>query len=197
MGTKSGALAKQFVAKAQEAVAVLERLSEADWKQVTAAERWTVGVTAHHLASAFEPVAGIVTAIVSGQSGGHLTRAMLDEMNARHAQEHANCTKAETIALFRRGAATAAWLRLTPATEASHAVVGLYGGTAAGCAAIERVVGSGLVPAALEYLAGGTLAISSHRDRPAAFTEGRTPPRRASTGLDHGNHDKERYPNRQ
>jgi hypothetical protein len=108
MGTKSEALAKQFVAKAQEAVAVLERLSDADWKQLTAAERWTVGVTAHHLASAFEPVAGPVTAIVSGQSRGHFTRAMLDEMNARHAQEHANCTKAETIALFRRGAAAAA-----------------------------------------------------------------------------------------
>jgi hypothetical protein len=108
MRARSEALAKQFVAKAQEAVAVLERLSDADWKQVTAAEHWTVGVTAHHLASAFEPVAGIVTAIVSGQSWGHFTRAMLDEMNARHAQEHANCTKAETIALFRRGAAAAA-----------------------------------------------------------------------------------------
>jgi Mycothiol maleylpyruvate isomerase N-terminal domain len=108
MRARSEALAKQFVVKAQEAVAVLERLSDADWKQVTAAERWTVGVTAHHLASAFEPVAGLVTAIVSGQSRGHFTRAMLDEMNARHAQEHANCTKAETIALFRRGAATAA-----------------------------------------------------------------------------------------
>jgi hypothetical protein len=29
-------------------------------------------------------------------------------MNARHAQEHANCTKAETIALLKRGAVTAA-----------------------------------------------------------------------------------------
>jgi Mycothiol maleylpyruvate isomerase N-terminal domain len=108
MRARSEALAKQFVAKAQEAVAVLERLSDADWKQVTAVERWTVGVTAHHLASAFEPVAGMVTAIASGQSRGHFTRAMLDELNGRHAQEHAHCTKAETIALFRRGAATAA-----------------------------------------------------------------------------------------
>jgi hypothetical protein len=108
MGARSEALAKQFEAKAQEAVTAIERLSDVDWKQVTAAEHWTVGVTAHHLASALEPVAGLVTAIVSGQSRGHFTRAMLDEMNARHAQEHANCTRAETIALFRRGAATAA-----------------------------------------------------------------------------------------
>jgi Mycothiol maleylpyruvate isomerase N-terminal domain len=108
MGAKSEALAKQFEAKVQEAVAVIEKLSDVEWKKVTEAEHWTVGVTAHHLASAFEPVAGIVTTIVTGQSRGNFTRAMLDEMNARHAQEHANCTKAETIALLKRGAVTAA-----------------------------------------------------------------------------------------
>jgi uncharacterized protein YndB with AHSA1/START domain len=57
---------------------------------------------------AFEPVAGIVTAIASGQSRGNFTQPMLDEMNARHAMEHANCTRAETIALLKRGAAKAA-----------------------------------------------------------------------------------------
>jgi hypothetical protein len=108
MGARSEALAKQFVVKAQESVAVLEKLSDADWKRVTAAEHWTVGVTVHHLASALEPVAGMITAIVFGQVRGHFTRAGLDEMNARHAQEHANCSKAETITLFRKGAAAAA-----------------------------------------------------------------------------------------
>lgn len=108
MAKRSETLAKQFETKAQEAEAVLEKLSDADWKKVTAAEKWTVGVTAHHLASALEPVAGIVTAIVSGRSLGNFTGAMLDEMNARHAKEHANCTKVETIALLKKGAATAA-----------------------------------------------------------------------------------------
>jgi hypothetical protein len=108
MGTKSEALAEQFEGKVQEAVAVIEKLSDADWKKVTEAEKWTVGVTAHHLASALEPVAGIVSTIVSGQSRGTFTRAMLDELNARHAQEHAKCTKVETIALLKRGTAAAA-----------------------------------------------------------------------------------------
>jgi hypothetical protein len=108
MGAKSEALAKQFEAKAREAAATLEKLSDADWKKVTEAEKWTVGVTAHHLAGAFEPVAGIVTAIVSGQAPGNFTMAMLDEMNATHAKEHANCTKAETAALLKQGAAAAA-----------------------------------------------------------------------------------------
>src|SRR5438105_5096819 len=56
------------------------------------------------------------------------------------------------------GVVTAAWLRLIPAPEAAHPVVGFYAGTRAGCDALERVVGSGLQPAALEYLDAGALA---------------------------------------
>jgi glycolate oxidase subunit GlcD len=56
------------------------------------------------------------------------------------------------------GIVTAAWLRLLPAPEASYPVAAFYEGTAAGCRAIERVLGSGLVVAALEYLDSGTLA---------------------------------------
>jgi hypothetical protein len=108
MGAKSEALAKQFEGKAQEAAAAIKKLSDADWRKVTEAEKWTVGVTAHHLAGAFEPVAGIITAIVSGQLPGNFSRAMLDQMNAAHAKEHANCTKTETIALLEKGAPVAA-----------------------------------------------------------------------------------------
>jgi len=108
MGAKGEALAKQFEAKVQEATAVLGKLSDADWKKTTAAEKWTVGVTAHHIAGAYEPVAHIIKTIVTGQVLPHFTPEMLDEMNAKHAQEHAGCTKAETTALHQKGAATAA-----------------------------------------------------------------------------------------
>ena len=108
MGAKSEALAKQFEAKAQEATAVLEKLSDADWKKVTAAEKWSVGVTAHHVAGAHEPIAGIVKTIASGQAMPHFTMQMLDESNAKHAQEFASVSKADTIALHTKGAAAAA-----------------------------------------------------------------------------------------
>jgi len=108
MGARSEALARQFETKAQEAAATIERLSDADWKKTTAAEKWTVGVTAHHLASALEPVAGMVTAIASGQPLGNFTTSMLDEMNARHARDQADCTRPETVALHRKGVAAAA-----------------------------------------------------------------------------------------
>src|SRR5947208_9429696 len=55
------------------------------------------------------------------------------------------------------GVITAAWLRLTPAPEAAWPVVGFFEGLRAGCGAIERVVGSGLPAAALEYLDGETM----------------------------------------
>ena len=108
MGAKAEALAKQFEAKAQEATTVLEKLSEADWKKVTGGEKWTIGVTAHHFASSHEAIADIIKTVASGQSIPNFTMDMLHEMNAKHAKESSNVTKAETIAAHKKGAATAA-----------------------------------------------------------------------------------------
>jgi len=107
MGAKSEELARQLEAKVRDARATLERLGDADWRTVTEAETWPVGVTAHHFAGAMEPIAHMVEAVVAGQPG-HLSRAMIDAMNAAHAQDAAHCTRAETIALLDRGAAAAA-----------------------------------------------------------------------------------------
>jgi hypothetical protein len=105
MGAKGETFARQFEAKVEEATAVLEKLSDVDWKKTTAAEKWTVGVTAHHIASSYEPATHIIKTIAAGQALPHFTREILDEMNAQHAREFAGCTKAETIALHRKAAA--------------------------------------------------------------------------------------------
>ena len=55
------------------------------------------------------------------------------------------------------GVITSVWLQLTPAPEAAWPVVGFFDGVAAGCAAIERIVGTGLPVAAIEYLDGETM----------------------------------------
>jgi hypothetical protein len=108
MGAKGEAFAKEFEAKVDDALALLNRLSEADWKKTTAGESWTVGVTAHHLAGSYEPITGIIRAIAGGQTMPHFTPQMLDERNAQHAKEFAGCTKAETVAMIKKGAAGAA-----------------------------------------------------------------------------------------
>ena len=108
MGAKSETLAKQFEAKVQEATAVLEKLSDADWKKVTEAEKWSVGVTAHHVAGGHEGIGNIVKTIAAGQAMPNFTMDMLHASNAKHAQEFAGVGKAETIALHKKNAAAAA-----------------------------------------------------------------------------------------
>jgi glycolate oxidase subunit GlcD len=58
------------------------------------------------------------------------------------------------------GLVTAAWLRLIPAPELELPVIGLYRDAEAGISAIERVLASGVVPAAIEYLDEVTLRYS-------------------------------------
>src|SRR5215468_7152853 len=110
MGAKGEAFAKQLEAKVGDAVALMEKMTDADWKQTTAGEKWTVGVTAHHIARSYEPITGIIKAITTGQTLPHFTPQMLDEMNAGHAKEFAGCTRAETLALLKQGAASAVTL---------------------------------------------------------------------------------------
>jgi hypothetical protein len=57
-----------------------------------------VGVTALHAAGAHEGIANIVKAVANGQSRSDITPAMIDEMNATRAREHANVTKAAALA---------------------------------------------------------------------------------------------------
>ncbi len=58
------------------------------------------------------------------------------------------------------GVITAAWLRLVPAPDLELPVIGLYRDADAGISAIERVLASGVVPAAIEYLDAVTLSYS-------------------------------------
>jgi glycolate oxidase subunit GlcD len=58
------------------------------------------------------------------------------------------------------GLVTAAWLRLIPAPELELPVVGFYRSSTDGIAAIGRILASGVVPAAIEYLDGITLSFS-------------------------------------
>ena len=108
MGARAESLAKQYEAKAAELTATIQKLSDADWKKVTTAEKWPVGVTAHHVAGGHEPISGIVKTLAAGQSIPGFSMAMLDEANAKHAKEFAGCTKPETLALHEKGAKAAA-----------------------------------------------------------------------------------------
>lgn len=108
MGARAESLAKQFETKSAEMTALIKGLSDADWKKTTEAEKWPVGVTAHHVAGGHEGILRIVKTLATGQSIPNFTMDMLHEMNAKHAKEQAGCAKAETLALHEKGAAAAA-----------------------------------------------------------------------------------------
>jgi FAD/FMN-containing dehydrogenase len=58
------------------------------------------------------------------------------------------------------GMITAVDVKLMPAVEARHPIVGFYATVEAGCEAIEAAMASGTVPSAIEYLDGATMAIA-------------------------------------
>jgi FAD/FMN-containing dehydrogenase len=68
------------------------------------------------------------------------------------------------------GVITAAWLRLTPAPAAQIPLVGTYDSITRGVEAIEAVLSSGVVPAAIEYLQGSCI-----RHAPPPFLKGALP----------------------
>jgi hypothetical protein len=108
MGAKGETLAKQFEAKAQEATAVLERLSEADWKKVAQGEKWSVGVIAHHMAQSHMGIAGLIKSLASGHHTASISMDDINAGNAQHAKDFANVGKNETVALHKKNAAEAA-----------------------------------------------------------------------------------------
>jgi glycolate oxidase subunit GlcD len=63
------------------------------------------------------------------------------------------------------GIITAVWLRLIPSVEAALPIAGLFAGVDAGCAAVEALMGSGVVPACIEYVDEQALAATG-RDFP-------------------------------
>jgi glycolate oxidase subunit GlcD len=69
------------------------------------------------------------------------------------------------------GIITAAWLRLVPAPEAAWPVAAFHASARDGCEAIERVLGSGITAAAIEYLDAGTVAAAG-RSFPGPVPDG-------------------------
>lgn len=110
MSERAAALASQFEQANNAVVAAVVAASDAEWRHVTPAEGWSVGVTARHVAVAYIGISDIVRAAIDGQPIPSLDR--LDEFNAQHAREHADCTRADVLALLKsNGESVANYLR--------------------------------------------------------------------------------------
>jgi uncharacterized damage-inducible protein DinB len=107
MSERAQALAEQFEQANHEAIATVEGCSDEQWRRHVESENRSVGVVMHHVAIAHPVIAGWVTAAAHGRDVG-VERGWFDQVNAQHAREQAQCTKAETLALLRRNGEAAA-----------------------------------------------------------------------------------------
>lgn len=109
---RARALAWRFVQAHDTLVATIEGCTPGAWRAICADTGWTVGVQAHHIAVNEAAIADVVRGVAEGHPHPPMPPGMLDEINARHAEEFANVTKEETIALLRaNGPAAAATYR--------------------------------------------------------------------------------------
>ena len=108
MSGRAEALAERFEQVNNELIAKVEGCSDQQWWATCQGEGWSVGVTAHHVAGGNRAIAGFVQTIANGEPMPPITMEQIDQMNAQHAQEFANCTKAETLELLRSSGEAAA-----------------------------------------------------------------------------------------
>ena len=111
MGSRSDAIATRFEQLNDEFIRAVEPISAEDWSKICPAEGWSVGVTAHHVAFALP----VTTEIVQGMAAGKTPEIdwdMINQINADHARDYADCTKEETLANLRtNGAQTTSAIR--------------------------------------------------------------------------------------
>ena len=103
MSERARNLAERLEAFNREVITFVGHLTEEQWRKVCAWEDWGVGVTARHIgAGHYEGTVWLTKLIIDGEKLPELTREQIDEMANQHAREHANCTKAEVLELFRK-----------------------------------------------------------------------------------------------
>ncbi|MEJ2366037.1 MAG: DinB family protein [Deltaproteobacteria bacterium] len=93
-------LAEKLEAFRSDIVTFVENCSEDDWGKTCAAEGWPVGVVARHLGASHLGVLDLARMIVAGEPLPDLTSEIVDQMNARHAEKHAGCTRDEVLGIL-------------------------------------------------------------------------------------------------
>ena len=108
---RAAALADEFAAANDAAIAFAESCSESQWRTVVPGEEWTVGVVLHHVAGGPRPGARWLRFMTAGE-GVADTGDDIDRHNVTHAEQWSDVSVADTVALLRdNGQRTEALLR--------------------------------------------------------------------------------------
>lgn len=109
MSRRAELLAARIEEGAAGLAAFAERLSAAEWGTPTSpTDRRTVGQIVNHVALVYPIEVDLARAIASGSAVTDVTWQAVAALNASHASEHAEVTKAEALELLRRNCRQAA-----------------------------------------------------------------------------------------
>jgi len=109
VGRRSSLLADRIEEGAALLADFAEGLSEEEWHApVSATDRRSVGLIVHHVASMYPIEIDVARAIANGQAVTDVTWHAVAELNAKHAHEHADESKATALELLRRNSHEAA-----------------------------------------------------------------------------------------
>jgi len=108
MSRRSEALAERIEKGAQSLAALAQSLSEAQWRTVVQPDGRQVGVIIHHVANMYPIEIQLATELARGNPIVGVTWAAVADINAKHAQEHANVSKEQAIELLRQNSRAAA-----------------------------------------------------------------------------------------
>jgi len=109
VGRRAELLANRIEEGAAGLATFAEGLSDTEWRTpISAKDRRTVGVIVHHVASMYPIEIGLARAVAGGNAAPEVTWELVADINAKHAQEQAEVTKAAALELLRRNSAEAA-----------------------------------------------------------------------------------------
>jgi hypothetical protein len=121
-------LAARLERGAQALLMFASGVSDDEWRTPIPGDGRPVGVVVHHVASVYPIEVDLARRVAAGEPIRGVTMADIHEMNARHASEHANAGRDETLALLASNAAAAAEAirTMSDAELATAAPVSLY-----------------------------------------------------------------------
>jgi hypothetical protein len=108
MSRRADLLADRIEQGAANLASLAEGLSDSEWGRVVPVDGRTVGVTVHHVASMYPTEVELAKALAAGNPIEGVTWAVIADINAKHAREHASVTKADALNLLRKNSRAAA-----------------------------------------------------------------------------------------
>ena len=108
MSRRAEALAQRLEQGAAALASFVETMTDAEWRTKVPPDGRTAGVIVHHVADVYPLEVQLAQKLASGQPIAGVTWADVATMNAGHAKDHANVTKAEALEHLKKNSKEAA-----------------------------------------------------------------------------------------